>query len=210
MTDENVKYIQLTTLPTDTEIDQLKLFKSRFQELWLNWEDLKRDGVSLSGNFELGADGRLHGGDIGVSRFRVKGFLVDFRYFTLQKEPTHAPKVANLIKKLCRDDQLHLVVNEDKKRWNGAKTLCGWHNFFSPTDVLNALFNEVVFHSSQTNPSMIGLSTVQSKMHSQVIWWEVLNIAYLRMLVVRNFVWILDPYYNGACELRIPKNGISE
>jgi len=60
-------------------------FNLRFKEFWVNWDDLRTNGINMSGNIELKDDGRIHGGcELGVDRFRLKGFFMIIATFRVK------------------------------------------------------------------------------------------------------------------------------
>lgn len=191
---------------TDVEIHRLRSFRSRFQELWANFDDLRKSGVNLSGDFHLERSGVVRSDiDLGVSRFRIKGFLVDYRHFHGQEEPSNFLSVLKVVQRRCRDQSMIDLLAKNRDDWINAGALSGWHNDFTLDEVVDALFKEEVFHTKPRGKRVrVRLDDVAEKMSSSAMWYEITYMAYSRMLAVRNLNWILEPIFSGRDELRLP------
>lgn len=198
--------IALTEKFTEDEMHRLRSFRARFKELWANFEDLKTSGINLSGGFRLESSGMVSSDiDLGVSRFRIKGFLVDYRHFHGQDEPAHFHSVLNVITRRCRDQRLIEVVDRNRQDWNGAGALSGWHNDFTLDETVDAVFKEDVFHTVRSGKRIrVRLDDVAAKLSTAAMWYEITYMTYSRMLVIRNINWILEPIFLGKHEVRVP------
>ena len=106
--------------------DQIELFKSRFKELWSNWESLKELGINLSGNFSRNDSGSISGASCGVDPHRLKGYYLDFRFFWAEKEPTYYFKIAQLIGKNCSDHRARRCLADNKSSWKEEGVFHEW------------------------------------------------------------------------------------
>ena len=132
----------------DSEMHRLRAFRSRFQELWANFEELRKSGINLSGGAEFESSGIVRSDvDLGVSRFRIKGFLVDYRHFHGQEEPSNFLSVLKIVQRCCRDQRVVDLLAKNRNDWNSAGALSGWHNDFTLDEIVDAVFKEAVFHT---------------------------------------------------------------
>ena len=183
---DNLAFDSNGTIP-DVDRFTFERFNLRFKELWANWDDLKENGINLSGNFELQGDGRIHGrNELGVDRFRLKGFFMDYRHFAAQKEPIEFGRICNLIKKHFNDSRVCSVIDHEKKRWKNCAGLSSWHPNLTAEQFLLAEINENYFHSNATNEKNITLEEVRSKMSEDARLYEMTYIVYERLLCIRN------------------------
>ncbi|WP_270727779.1 hypothetical protein [Shimia sp. Alg240-R146] len=189
----------------DEELKNLQVFHSRFVELWENFEDLKAMGFNLNGGHYRDKHNKIQTtADLGVSRFRLKGFLVDYRHFDHQNEPAYFNSIVNKIRQRCRDADVTALLDENQNHWREAGVLRGWSNEFSANQFLQAMFGEDLFHSNPKGQRKVRMREIEAKLSSDAIWYEIAMMAYDRLLVVRNLNWILHPVYSGRCELQIP------
>jgi len=191
---------------TDEEYRRLQSFCDRFQQLWANFEDLKSSGLNLSGHHVYDINNIIQTSvDLGVSRFRIKGFLVDYRHFHGQEEPANFHRNLNAITRCCRDSRLIETVNLNRKRWNDAGALSGWYNDFTLDEIVDAVFKEDIFHTDPRGKQVrVRLGDVSAGLSSEALWFEITNMACARMLIIRNINWILEPIFLGGNEIRIP------
>lgn len=201
----------LTTIPTEpfepSELQRLKCFNDRFKELFANFDDLRNSGFNLNGGFELARNGVVESNcNLGVSRFRIKGFLVDYRHFHGQEEPAQFLAILKLIQRRCRDDRLLRRLKDIRKDWDAAGTLSGWHNDFTLDEVVDAVFKEDVFHSTPKGKKIrVRLHDVETKLSASAMWYELAYMTYSRMQKIRNVNWIIAPVITGKNEVRIPE-----
>lgn len=198
--------IPLTERFTEDEMGRLRSFRARFNELWANFKDLETAGLNLNGHHVFDINDRIQTTvDLGVSRFRIKGFLVDYRHFHGQDEPAHFHSVMNVITRRCRDQRLIEVLDRNREDWNDAGTLSGWHNDFTLGETVDAVFKEDVFHTVRSGKQIrVRLDDVAAKLSTAAMWYEMTYMAYSRMLIIRNINWILDPVFLGKQEVRVP------
>lgn len=121
---------ELTSALESIEIARVQQFRLRFEKLWANFEDLKSLSLNLSGNFELLVGRQVDGGEIGVNRFRLKGYLMDYRQF-YETGPVNFFSTCNIIKRRCFNEERHDIVKENKRSWKKAGFLSGWYNQLS-------------------------------------------------------------------------------
>lgn len=182
-------------------LQQLQLFRDRFTELWSNWESLKKHGIKLGGAFANRGGGKISGPGCGVEIHRLKGYYLDFRFFWAKKEPTHYFKVSALIGKHCTDTRLRKCILENKKQWEEAGLLHGWHGIHAE-DMIQALFNGQVFHSDSVLKSQV--DQMQELMGNELAHHCLTYSVYSRMLVVRNLNWIIEPLTARCQQVRVP------
>ena len=198
--------IPLTKRFTDQEIKRLRSFRARFQELWSNFDDLKSSGLNFDGHHIYDINNIIKTSvDLGVSRFRIKGVLVDYRHFYGQGEPSNFQSILNIIKRCCQDHRLIEVIDRNKNEWGNAGTIAGWHNDFTLDEIVDAVFKEDVFHTDRHGKEIkVWLEDVSAKLSPEAIWYEMTHMAYSRMLIIGNIDEILDPVFSEKNEIRIP------
>lgn len=198
--------IPLTERFTAPEIKRLRSFRDRFQELSSNFDDLKSSGLNLNGHHVYDINNIIQTTvDLGVSRFRIKGLLVDYRHFYGQGEPAHFQSVLNIIMRCCQDRRLIEEIDRNRKKWRDSGTIAGWHNDFTLDEIVDAVFKEDIFHTDRHGKQIkVRLEDVSAKLSPDAIWYEIIHMSYSRMLIISNIDWILDPVFSGKNELQIP------
>lgn len=167
---------------------------------------MRQEGFDPSGSFS--ADGlSIQRTDrrFGVSVFRLKSFLVDYRHFSGQ-ERANFLRMLKLLQKLCNDERVGEFVAQERANWKDAGQLSGWHNNFVADDVIDAIDKEEVFHTKRTGKGMhVPLADVKARLDDPALWAEVSLIAYTRMLSIRNVNYFLQPLLRGRCFLQLSK-----
>jgi hypothetical protein len=198
--------VELDQELSKNDYNDLVLFRYRFDELWENWQGLVREGLSLSGRFSVDGEGQLDGGEnLGISRFRVKGFLVDYRHFTGNKEPVKFERICNILNRHSSNSRVRKLILHEKGRWKNAPSIAGWHNDFSADDVINAVINGEYFHSNPTAKSAVSLAEVRKRMSERALLWCITEIAHSRLLCIRNINFLLGPVYERRNFVKIPE-----
>ncbi|MAY36636.1 MAG: hypothetical protein CMN84_11095 [Spongiibacteraceae bacterium] len=182
-------------------LEQLQLFRLAFQELWSNWESLKRQGLTLGGSFSNRGDGRVSGPSCGIEVHRLKGLYLDFRFFWAQKEPTHFFKISSLLGKHCTDRRLHACLKSNKKQWVKAGFLHEWHGV-KPEEMIDTLFNGKLFHTDPRRQERV--REVQLLMSDDLAHHCLVYSVYMRIIAIRNLNWVIQPMEADAQFVRIP------
>jgi hypothetical protein len=190
------------------DLNSINLFAKFFREFWSNFEELSGAGLNFQSSFELRSNKVVARSRLGIGRHRLKGYFADYRHFSLPKEPTYYFRVSNIVGKICRDERLHRILKLNKISWGSASTLAGWHNSFTADDIVDAMFNEEVFHAKRISQDSVSLKLIRSKLDDASIMHEVTFIIYRRMLVVRNLNFIVSPIQDGRMSLKLPLNDI--
>lgn len=193
--------ISLTTKISDEALEQVELFRLKFQELWSNWESLKKQGLSLGGSFSNLGNGKVSGPGCGIEVHRLKGFYLDFRFFWAQREPTEFFKISSLLGKHCADTRLHRCLSSNKEQWKEAGFLHEWHGI-KPDEMIDVLFNGELFHSDPAKRAR--MRYVQTLMNDDLAHHCLVYSVYTRMLVVRNINWIVQPLEQSRQYVRVP------
>lgn len=201
----NEKLVELTEPFSAQEENNLRMVKKRFREFWDNFEDLRALGFSLNAGFKQEQSGVVTtDASLGVSRFRLKGYLVDYRHFS-GREPTHFYSIVNTLRRRCREVSVTNRLDRAKVDWDGCSALCGWNNDFSVDEVIEAAFKEEIFHTHPKGEHIrVRMDDVAKKFSPDVLWYELASVAYNRMLIIRNIDWMLQPIYQGTQFLRVP------
>jgi hypothetical protein len=194
-------FISLTTEMSSDALEQLELFRQKTRELWSNWESLKKQGLSLGGNFSNLNNGKLSGPGCGVEVHRLKGFYLDFRFFIAPKEPTEFFKVSSLLGRHCSDPRLHRCLSSNRKQWNDAGFLHEWHGI-KPDEMIDVLFNGELFHSDPAKRKRMW--HVRTLMSEDLAHHCLVYSVYTRMLVVRNINWVIQPLEQTHQHVRVP------
>jgi hypothetical protein len=191
----------LTSEMSDEALGQVELFRLKFQELWSNWESLKRQGLSLGGSFSNLGDGRVAGPGCGVEVHRLKGFYLDFRFFWARGEPTEFTKISSLLGRHCTDNRLHRCLSTNRHQWKEAGLLHEWHGI-KPDEMIDVLFNGELFHIDSSRRAR--MKHVQALMNDELAHHCLVYSVYTRMLVVRNMNWILQPLQRQNQYVQVP------
>lgn len=189
------------------EIEKIECFHARFKELWANFEDLRISGLNLSGQSRICDHGRVDSDvNLGVSLFRIKGFLVDYRHFHGQEEPAYFFSIIKILRRRWRHPDLNIRLDRAYAEWAKAGVLSGWNSALTLDDIVDAVFKEEIFH---TNPkgknARVSLHDVSKEMTQSAVWYEITFMTYSRMLVIRNINWLIKPIISGGNALRIPE-----
>jgi hypothetical protein len=195
--------IPLTSAIPDTGIDQIRLFRMRFAQIWSNWESLKSLGIKLGGDFQNKGGGKVTGPGCGIDQHRLKGFYLDFRFFFADKEPTQFFKILNLIRNHCDDCRLHRVIDQNRREWQDAGVLGSLHGY-SADELIRLLFNGSFFHSD--GKLQKGLEELESLMNDELAHHLLTFSIYNRMLVIRNLNWVIQPLSTEKQYVRIPED----
>ncbi|MCA2014233.1 hypothetical protein LCM17_22270 [Cereibacter sphaeroides] len=201
---------KFTLITTSGEISlddrrRLNLLRRRFSEFWKNFEDLKSSGLNFNGQHVYDVKGQAKTlSSLGVSRYRVKGYLVDYRHFHAQGEPANFYGVVNLLKKSFRNPEAQSFLERVRDQWDEAGFLSGWHNNLPLDNIVDAVFKESIFHTHPTGQPMVRLADVEKVLSGDAIWFELTFMAYNRMLAIRNLNWSLDVIVDGGDELKVP------
>jgi len=188
---------------TESEYQVVVLFRERFRILWENWESLKSLGIQLGGSFSnKNENKKITGDSCNIDIFRLKGYFVDFRFFYAEKEPTKYFNVASMLSKKCNDPRFYELLKVNKKNWNEAGLLEGWHGF-TADEMLNYFFHGEVFHSFPDKRE--GMKRVLEIMESELATHAITYTIYNRMLVIRNLNWVLSPMSFDNQNIRLPK-----
>lgn len=195
--------IPLTSPIPGKGIDQVRLFRMRYAQLWSNWESLKSSGIKLGGSFQNKGSGNVTGPGCGIDQHRLKGFYLDFRFFSADKEPTQFFKILNLIRNHTDDCRLHRIIDLNRREWHDAGVLGSWHGY-SADELIRLLFNGSLFHSDEKFQK--GLEELESLMSDELAHHLLTFSIYNRMLIVRNLNWMVQPLSAEIQYVRIPEN----
>ena len=188
---------------TSEELDRIDLFRTRFRELWNNWEDLKSAGVQLGGSFSNLGDGRVSGTEFsGVSIHRLKGYYLDFRPFWSNREPTNFLWLLGRVGFRSSDPRVRRIQKELKASWTSVGLIQEWHRW-KADDLITVLFNGRLFHSNQIHRA--ALEALDDAMSKGLAHHVLLHCIYDRMLLIRNLNWMLTPLTQDRTTIRIPK-----
>lgn len=197
-------------VPTTRDLDdverlQVESFSRRFQTLWGNYEDMRSMGWNPSGSyfFDKGRVTRSEDNS-GVNEYRLKSFLTDYRHFS-GKEPANFHSMCGLVQKVCREDRVVKLINEEKQKWDRSGFLSGWRNDFNADEVIDAMEKEEIFHTIRKGGSnKASLSDLKRRLDDKALWSEVSLIVYNRMLAIRNVHVVIKPLRNGENAIQIP------
>ena len=121
----------------------------------------------------------------------------------MQSEPINFMGIAKILGRYCRDPEFLDEVSKCREMWlNPPVPMIGWHNRFSADDVLDAYFNEEVFHLGSSK--LVSLGEVRQKLTERAILFYSFDVVQLRLLAVRNLNWMIQPFLNGKQYFRIP------
>lgn len=147
----------------------------------------------------------MHSDSLPWSTHRLKGLFLDYRKFHQQREDIHFGKVAKLLKKICADDVARDCIDRNRDNWNMVQSpIIGWRNELSIVDVVEALFNEWLFHAKQANRTEIRMVDLDAAFSPEALWKSVFLVVHERLMVLRNLHWIMTPLLAGRDELQIP------
>ena len=139
--------IKLDEPLSEDDVARLQLFEDHFLEFWENFEDMRNTGLRSEWHINLLENGQVETSGLGLSRHRLKGFLLDYRKFHQQKEPTHFFGICKIAKRRCRDSRFQDRVEANKERWKSPSlAVLGWHNDITIAEFLDAHFNQSLFH----------------------------------------------------------------
>jgi hypothetical protein len=152
----------------------------------------------LQNDGKVDADQDLH-----ISRFRLKGLLTDYRKFHLQSESTSFAAICNIVGRRCLDPRVRNCLDRCREAWKKPSTpAIGWHNGFSVDEVMDAYFNDSVFHVASSRKKR--LEEIQAKLTDRAILFAAYHSAWSRLLQIRNVVWIVRPAIQGQSAVRVP------
>lgn len=126
---------------------------------------------------------------------------MDFRFFWAMKEPTQYLKVSALLGKHCTDARLRKCLLNNKAQWKEAGLLHEWHGIHAE-DMINVLFNGQLFHSAPDMRKRMG--HIRELMSNDLAHHCLTYSVYMRMLVVRNLNWIIEPLNATSQLVRLP------
>lgn len=195
--------IPLTKKMSQEQIEQIVLFRERFQELWANWESLKNLGIELGGNFTNIGGNMVSGPGCGVEIHRLKGYYLDFRVFYADNELTNFNTIKNLLGQHCDDEIFRGYLKKSKKEWLAEDSLYEWHGV-NADEMIDVLFNGRLFHSDTKKRARF--LEIQKLMKDELAHKFLTNNIYKRMLVIRNINWMIEPLNLDSQFVRIPKN----
>jgi len=198
--DDDIK-IEIDGPVSDSMRGQLTLFEDRFQELWNNWESLKKLGFKIGGAFQNREGGKIGGGGCGVERHRLKGFYLDFRFFFADREDTQFFKVVKLVEGLSGDKRVKAFMREQRIKWGEAGFLEDWHGL-NADDLIRPLFNGNLFHGDQRFQEK--LNGIRSAMSNDLAHHVLAVCIYNRMLVIRNLRLAFKPLLTNGQHLELP------
>lgn len=181
--------------------DQVASFRLRFQELWSNWESLKKLGIRFGGAFTNLGSGAVDGSGCGIEHHRLKGFYLDFRVFWANNEQTNYLRLSSVIGQHCSDSRLRKVLGKNNQKWKDAGFLHEWHDI-KAEEMINVMFNGQLFH---TAPDLRRrLLEIQSLMNHELAHHVLAFCIYARMLIVGDLNWIMQPLSPETPVVRIP------
>ena len=145
--------IQIDTPLTNELRHSIELFQYRAHELIDNYEDIKKKGFNIDGSrsFSL-KNGKITGAGMNVCRHRLKGLLVDFRFFVGNDEPTYFFKFHKAIGKLSDDVGYRATLKSLKVGWKEKGIFKGWSDI-SALDMIKIYFNSKAFHGEHIRES---------------------------------------------------------
>jgi hypothetical protein len=193
--------IPLTTELRADSLEKMDLFRARFSEIWSNWESLKKHGIKVGGGFSNRGGGKVSGPGCGVEVHRLKGFYLDFRFFWAEKEPTQYLKISALLGKHCTDTRVRRCLAENKAQWREAGLLHEWHDVHAE-EMINVLFNGQLFHSATDMRER--MKHIRELMSNDLTHHCLTYSVYMRMLVIRNLNWIIEPLNAISQYVRLP------
>ncbi len=185
-------------------LEELDAFRFRFRQLWDNWASLKAQGIRLGGSFSNLGDGRVTGPGCGIEIHRLKGLYLDFRVFWSQDDKTQYLNVASLLGKHCSDGRFRRYLVKAKEDWNHAGLLSEWHGV-TPDEMFKVIFNGVLFHTEPKQRER--LRYIQSLMTDDLAHHCLVYSVYMRLIVIRNLNWVIEPLMLEQQYLRLPKKG---
>lgn len=200
-----MKGVQISLdIPFQSEqLIQIELFRTRFKELWANWESLQQQGLKIGGTFETSNVGSIHGPSCGVERHRLKGYYLDFRFFWAQKEDTNFLKICSLVTKHSADARLRKCVDVNKKYWGNAGMLREWHKI-TAEEMIQVMFNAKLFHGAKDLKEK--LAKIDLIMTDEMAHHVLVSCVYDRMLAIRNLNWMLEPITSHSSVVQIPSS----
>jgi hypothetical protein len=193
--------VQLTKEMPIEVVQQIGLFQLKFQELWSNWESLKSQGIMLGGNFSNHGDGKVSGPGCGIEIHRLKGLYMDFRFFWAKGDPTSYSKITSLLGKHCSDSRLRQCLRRSKEQWKEAGILYEWQGIKSD-EMIDIMFNAELFHVEPDKRER--MQYVQTIMNDDLAHHCLVYSVYMRILVIRNINWIIQPLQQDFQCIRLP------
>ncbi|WP_420324600.1 hypothetical protein [Mameliella sp.] len=177
----------------------------RFHELWKNYEDMRSMGFNPSGSYSAeGSRITRSGTNVGVNNYRLKSFLTDYRHFSGQ-EPANFKRMCNFLQEICSNKDIETILAHERKSWDDAGILAGWHNDFTAEDVISAMDKEEVFHTIRTGKgNHVTLTEVKARIDENALWAEISTIVFNRMLAIRNVNYVIQPLLNAEASLQVP------
>jgi hypothetical protein len=141
--------IPIRERPNTEKLNALVQFMLRCDELWSNWQSLRKDGIKFGGGFGNNGDGRVGGPGCGVEIHRLKGLYMDFRFFWAEGERTNFRRVCSIAGRLTGEVRVHKFLAELRKDWAESGMLSEWHGY-SPDQLTRLMFNGTLFHADDS------------------------------------------------------------
>lgn len=185
------------------QIDQLALFKAKYNELRKNWVALEGDGVKLSGWVGIDEEGKSSSTGSGIDIHRLKGLYVDFRHFILERDLVHFCKIRNIVQSYVHKPPAVRCLNSIKDHWQRSDSSTGFSQY--PIEELMELtFNADVFHV-RDKAVIERLECIKEEVSDSLRTQLVVAAIFEKMHAVGNLVWVIEPLSVECQKIRVPE-----
>jgi len=186
----------------EAEIQQVNFYRRRVAELQQNWEELEKEGFSVSTWLGVGTDGRLSISNFPVSIHRIKGLYLDFRFLWANKEASQFLKVRNVIGRHCiNSESAKAALNEVKERWCKAAVGKRWHGL-EADEMIDAIFYGSVIHEADDKQQ--ALERITAVLAEPAAHHVILSVIWARMFPLKSLSWMLEPLSDENQVVQIP------
>ncbi len=151
--------IHISALLSDDEWKILRLFCQRASEM-AECKVLENGGASVTGKIQYHKGTGLSFSQNLPPKEQISEFLMAFRFFYLQKEPTHFLSVLSLLSRHAEKEEAREVMKIVKRQWSDSLFSRSLHVKVNDTPLTSALlldlwFNSHYFHSDAEKASQL-------------------------------------------------------
>jgi len=206
MFQDEEKFIPISKKADEIDWERIKLFRRRFNTLWLNLQDL--DLEVLNGNFGKTNNGSYRGGFNLPSQFRLKSLYVDYRHFYLNDEPTNINRFCNYLASLTESYEYKIFIKDEKKNLKSDFIENGWFNVneknITTKKLLDTWFNAELFHSDPLKISelLAWQDVFDNETSKSMLFMSVFN----SINVIKNINWSSALLKSNNLYLRVPNS----